>query len=192
MIVGGWPQDTDSSAILATLRAIMTKTGWATAELEKPTVAGRFAACGKLHWVSRNALMTKMVQYKGNHRVELSEQDIAGEAEARTGTYWFDIDNPKVEREFKRKLAVALRSLRAALIEHSKCEEGAARKKFDADYNKGTLFFREALTGRALRFVEYRVDVLTSRWAFTAPCPTALEAVVPGFDLNGLVTDMNS
>ena len=135
--------------------------------------------------------MTKMVEYKGNHRIELGEQDIAGEAGARVGSYWFDIDNPRVEREFKRKIAAALRSLRAALMESTKCDEASARKKFDADYNKGTLFFREGMTNRAPRFIEYKADVTSSRWGFTAQCPTALEPLMPGFDLNALVSDMN-
>jgi hypothetical protein len=191
MIVGGWPQDTDASVILATLRAIVTKAGWNAAELEKPTVSGRFAACGKLHWINRNALMTKMVEYKGNHKIEIGDNECVAEQAAMKGSFWFDIDNPKVEREFKRKVAQALRSLRQAYIEKEHCEEAVARKKFDADYSKGTLFFREGASNRAMRFVEYKIDVVANRWLFSAPMPTTLEALVPGFDLASLVVEMN-
>jgi hypothetical protein len=192
MIVGGWPQDTDASVIQATLKAIMQKTGWPTAELEKPTVAGRFAACGKLHWNSRNSLMLKMVEYKGNHKVDIGEADKNGDMQVRPGAYWFDIDNPKVEREFKRKVATALRSLRAAFLEKGGSTELESRKKFDADYGKGTLFFREAASNRAMRFVEYRHDVVSNRWAFSCPMPAALDTVLPGYDLGGLVADLNA
>jgi hypothetical protein len=134
-------------------------------------------------------MMTKMVQYKGNHRIEVTAEEAIG---GMPGSFWFDIDNPRVERDFKKRIASALRSLRAAYIEATRVTDVEARRKFDADYNRGTLFFRDAANGRPMRFVEYRVDVGSARWSFHSPVPTALDTTIPNYDLQGLLTDLNS
>jgi hypothetical protein len=108
------------------------------------------------------------------------------------GEFWFDIDNPRLERIYKQAVSTALRELRGTIAVSKRLTEADAKRAIDADYSRGTFILKDSLSGRPLRFLEYRKDVSTGRWMFTAPVPTALETAIPGFELTALATSMNT
>ena len=171
--MSGAPFDSDSQVVRDTVKAMIKELGWKETDIAQIRVAGRTASLAKIDWKTRNLMMTEMVRGKGNHRVSILRES---HPDAMTCDLWYDIDCPKLEREYKKMFSASIRSFRERLVAHHGFSADEAKRKVYGNYQQGFLFFKEQESGRNLRFAQYRLLDL-NRAGWTAPSPR-----IPLFD----------
>jgi hypothetical protein len=178
--VGGFSFDSDGDRIKITIYAMIAAFGWLADTVAKVS-ASTMGSGGRIEMRSTKDMWDIMKSMKGNRKIDLA----ASAAGVLGGSYWFDIDAPRPERKWKRRFTGAVKTATKTYMSIHKVDNSVALPIFKPNWGSGVITYRNE-TGLNIRFIEPKGENGEFR-ATLASIP-----VLPGFDLNNFVNQINN